>query len=131
MEKGEERIVFFDGVCNLCNGAIIKLIQMDKKNILKFASLQSDVANFYIPESAESIHSVVFYDRGIKYTKSTAVLHILKTLGGVWKLTYAFIIIPAFIRDAVYDFIASHRYKWFGKKDQCMVPTKELKARFL
>lgn len=127
-------IVFFDGVCNLCNSSILFIIKRDRKNRFLFASLQSEYAKEHLP-SELSIDSqkpsIILKDGDSIRIKSSAVLTIAKSLSGLWFLLYAFMIVPRFIRDSVYDFIASNRYRWFGKKDQCMIPTPELKSRFV
>jgi len=127
-------IILFDGVCNLCNNSIQFIIKKDKKQHFLFASLQSDAAQdillqFQLKNS--DFDSIIFIENGKIYQKSTAILKISTYLGGLWKLNYGFIIIPKFIRDTIYSFIAKNRYKWFGKKNVCMIPTKELKIRFL
>ena len=127
-------IILFDGVCNLCNNSIQFIIKRDKKQHFLFASLQSDAAQdillqFQLKNS--DFDSIIFIENGKIYQKSTAILKISTYLGGLWKLNYGFIIIPKFIRDTIYSFIAKNRYKWFGKKNVCMIPTKELKIRFL
>ncbi|HBK71760.1 MAG TPA: thiol-disulfide oxidoreductase [Flavobacteriaceae bacterium] len=127
-------IILFDGVCNLCNDSIKFIIKRDEKNHFTFSSLQSDVAKdilLQFQRNNSDLDSILLIENGNIYQKSTAALKISKHLNGVWKLSYAFIIIPKFIRDFVYTIIANNRYKWFGKKDSCMIPTKELKARFL
>lgn len=127
-------VVLFDGVCNLCNGAVQTIIKRDKKQQFLFASLQSEagqalLAKFNRPLTDFDSFVVV---KGEKhYIKSTAALHVIREFGGVWRLLYGLIIVPRFIRDAVYNLIAKNRYRWYGKKDQCMIPTPELKARFL
>jgi len=129
-----EAIVLFDGVCNLCNASVRFIIKRDRKSRFKFASLQSEYAaslfrrlNF----DARGVDSIVLFEEGNFYVQSTAALKIARHLDGLWKMLYAFIIVPAFIRNAVYDFIARNRYKWFGKKDYCELPTPEMKGRFL
>jgi predicted DCC family thiol-disulfide oxidoreductase YuxK len=136
MTEKNTDIILFDGVCNFCNASINFVIRHDKKNIFKFASLQSEIAKTLIPSSAlegEDAHlnSIVYLENGRLYTKSTAVLRILKKLGGFYSLAYAFIVVPPFIRNFVYDSIARNRYKWFGKRENCMVPTAEVRAKFL
>lgn len=132
MEK--KSIILFDGVCNLCNGFVQFAIKRNRKNTLHFSSLQSDFSrntleNFGL--KGNYIESLVFYKNGKLFTKSGAALRIAKELDGLWPLAYSFIIIPYPIRDFVYDIIARYRYKWFGKKDQCMVPSEDLRNRFL
>ena len=129
-----QKIVFFDGVCNICNRSVNFVIKQDSKRILKFASLQSDYAKNMLPPELlkhETFDSMIFSDGKNFYTKSTAVLEICKALGGVFHVLRIGYLIPRFIRDAIYIFIANNRYRWFGKKDHCMVPTPELKERFL
>ncbi len=133
-KKIEENVILFDGVCNLCNGAINFLIDRDKDGIYKFAPLQSEYGQRYLTENGlplDEFDSIVLLEDGHTYSKSTAALRIAKHLSGAWPLLYGFIILPRFVRDAVYDFIANNRYKFFGKQDQCRVPTPELQAKFL
>ena len=128
----ENPIIFFDGVCNLCNGAVNFIIDHDKRSQFKFAPLQSKTAEKYISSSViENIDSILYWDRGQLHTKSSAALRIAKKLDGLWKIAYVFIIIPRFIRDFVYDHIAKNRYKWFGKRESCRMPTEDVKSRFL
>lgn len=127
-------VLLFDGVCNLCNGAVQFIIERDKKEQFLFASLQSDYAKEHLKDAnlpEGFLDSLVLLDNGTYFTQSSAALRIAKKLDGAWPLMYGFIIIPKFIRDAVYNFIARNRYKWFGKKEQCWIPTPELKARFV
>ena len=125
-------IVFFDGVCNLCHSSVSYLIKHDKKSILKFASLQGDYAkSFFLAEELQSMESVLFYDGKKLYKKSTAVLKLLKLLGGWHRLLLLSYLVPTFIRNSLYDFVAKNRYRWFGKQDQCMIYSKSLQDRFL
>lgn len=127
-------IVLFDGVCNLCNGAVNFAIKRDKKGLLHFASLQSDKGEALMQEHGldpKQLDTFVFIDNGKAYTKSTAGLKLFKVFGGGWALLYGFMIVPKAIRDAVYNLISNNRYRWFGKRDSCMIPTPELRARFL
>ncbi|NJO90033.1 MAG: thiol-disulfide oxidoreductase DCC family protein [Chloroflexia bacterium] len=129
-----ERIILFDGVCNLCNSGVQFIIKKDKKNLFKFAALQSELGQKILKEhqlSTKNMDSFVYTHGGKVYTKSTAALKIAKELKRGWQAFYIFIIIPAFFRNLIYDFVAKNRYKWFGKKDSCMIPTPELKAKFL
>ena len=131
--KGKS-IILFDGVCNLCNSSVNFIIKHDKKTQFAFTSLQSDVAKEILLQfkiKKLNLDTIVLIDNGEIYEKSTAVLKILKHLNGGYKLLYAFMIFPKFIRDWVYSCIAKNRYKWFGKKDNCMIPTLEIKSRFL
>lgn len=127
-------VILFDGVCNLCNGSVQYVIKHDKQGLFRFASLQSDsgqelLQQYQLPQS--DFTSFVLMEEGEIYTRSTAALRVARKLSGIVKLLYGFIIVPAFIRDGVYNFIAKNRYKWFGKQESCMIPTPELKERFL
>lgn len=127
-------IILFDGVCNLCNGAMQFVIKRDKKSYFNFASLQSVEAQkllekYTLPLS--DFNSFILIENDKAYIKSTGALMVLKKLNGLWPLLYGFIIIPKFIRDKIYEWIACNRYKWFGKKNECMIPTPQLKTRFL
>ena len=130
-----KKIVLFDGVCNLCDGAVQRIIKHDKKDIFRFASLQSDFGKELVAERGldpEELDSIILIDPGVAYyRKSTAALEISRELSGGYSLLKNFLFIPESLRDGVYDFIAGNRYKWFGKKEQCMIPTPELKAKFL
>lgn len=129
----ENPIVLFDGVCNYCNTMVNFAIRNDKKAILKFAPLQSETGKRIREEYkiAPGIDSVILIDNGRVYTYSDAAFRIAKHLPWPAKALYGFIIIPKFIRQPFYKWIARNRYKWFGKKEECMVPTSDVKARFL
>lgn len=125
-------IIFFDGVCNLCNGAVNFIIDRDKEGYFKFAPLQSTAAEKHLPRSAtKDLDSIALWDAGKLYSKSSAALKIARQLDGAWKFLYVFMIIPKFIRDFIYDYIAKNRYKWYGKSESCRMPTQEIKNRFL
>lgn len=129
-----DSILLFDGVCNLCNRVIRFVIRRDKSDNIRFAPLQSEVSaelllKFNIDPGKTD--SVVYLTRGKVYLKSSAVLHLLKDIGGGWKILFGLIIIPRFIRDFFYELIAKNRYRLFGKKDHCMVPSEEVKLKFL
>jgi predicted DCC family thiol-disulfide oxidoreductase YuxK len=127
-------IIFFDGVCNLCNSSVNFIIKHDKKKHFLFASLQSDAAKeILLQHNSKKItfDSIILIKANKIYEKSTAALKIAKHLNNGLFLLYLFIIVPTFIRDYLYNTIAKNRYKWFGKKDSCMIPTKELKHRFI
>jgi len=129
-----ESVILFDGVCNLCNGAVNFIIDRDKTGKFKFASLQSIYGQEYLANNDfphDDFESMVFQQGDHVYTRSAAVLKIAQNMSGLWPLLYGFIIIPKFLRDAVYNYIASNRYRFFGKRDHCRVPTPELKAKFL
>lgn len=126
-------VILFDGVCNLCNASVQYVIKHDKKKLFRFASLQSSFGEKILKENNlpnTTFNSFILYDNKI-YTRSTAALLVAKKLSGLIKLSYGFIIFPKFIRDAVYNIIAKNRYKWFGKKEACWLPTPELKELFL
>ena len=130
-----KKLILFDGVCNLCNNSVQYVIKHDKKNQFMFTALQSDVGKEIIEAyniDTKKTDSILLYspEKGIDY-KSTAALKIASKLGLPINLMGVFFIIPPFIRNWVYDFIAKNRYKWYGKKDACMIPTPELKSRFL
>lgn len=130
----EKKIVLFDGVCNLCNRSVQFIIKRDHHKQFHFASLQGKtgqqlLAQFHLP--ADNLNSFILIENGTLYRKSSAALRIARKLGAAWPLLYGFIIVPAFIRDAVYSLIAKNRYKWFGKTESCMIPAPGLKERFL
>lgn len=134
MNNTHKSVVLFDGVCNLCNDSIIFIIKRDLKDQFRFAPLQEGKGAELIAEyqiDTVKVDSIILIENGKAYTKSSAALRIARRLKGGWPLLYALIIIPAFIRNWGYDFIARNRYKWFGKKESCMIPTPELKAKFL
>ena len=131
---GGHSIILFDGVCNVCNGAVQFIIKRDKKNHFRFASLQSAegrklLAQYELP--VNDFNSFVLIENGRVYTRSTGALKVIKKLSGLWPLLYGFIIVPKFIRGSIYNLVATNRYKWFGKKDSCMIPTPEIMAKFL
>ena len=128
------RIILFDGVCNLCNHLVIFIIQRDPNARFRFAALQSTEGHQLLKETKllpANANSIVYIRNGKYLFRSSAILHILLDLGGVWKLFYTFIILPPFIRNFVYMIIARSRYKIFGKRDFCMVPADDIKNRFL
>lgn len=134
MDLPVKPLILFDGVCNLCNGAVKFTIKRDPSGKIMFAPLQSEtgkklLAKFNLPEN--DYESFVFIEDGKAYQKSTAALHVLRYLRGGWPLMYAFIIVPPFIRNGIYSLIANNRYKLFGRQESCMVPTPEIKKRFL
>jgi predicted DCC family thiol-disulfide oxidoreductase YuxK len=127
-------IILFDGVCNLCNSAVQFIIRHDKKSIFRFASLQGKHGQELLRHyqlSNEDFNSFVLIQNNKAYTKSLAALLVAKQLNAPVKFLYGFIIVPPFIRNAVYNIIAKNRYSWFGKKDECMIPTPALTDRFL
>ncbi len=126
-------IVLFDGECNFCSASVQFIIKRDFNKRFYFASLQSDIGRKLLKEhnAPEHLDSFVLIDSGGIFLQSTAALRVCKHLKGVYKLLYSFIIIPKPIRNLVYQLIAKNRYKWFGKVDSCMIPTPEVKERFL
>lgn len=129
-----QAVIFFDGVCNLCNGAVQFVITHDKNEYFKFAALQSDFAQSMLSDLTLEVKrgdSFILVENGRVFEQSTAALRIAKKLGGLWPLLYGFIIVPPLIRNAVYRFIAHNRYKWFGKRESCWIPTPALRNRFL
>lgn len=134
MEENK-KIILFDGVCNLCNSSVQFVIKRDKKDLFRYAALQSEVGQQLVAErhiDTRQVDSIILIEPGVAYyTKSDAALEIAKDLGGFWKLSSIFMWIPRAIRNAVYDFVARNRYKWFGRKEACMIPTPELRAKFL
>lgn len=130
----ERSIVLFDGVCHLCQAAVRFIIDRDPSGRFVFASLQSDIATRLlgkaIPEG-EALGSLVLVEKGVSYTHSAAALRIARRLRFPWPAVYIFILVPPMIRDGVYNFIAARRYRWFGKDAACMVPTPEIRRRFI
>ncbi|WP_435412824.1 thiol-disulfide oxidoreductase DCC family protein [Psychroserpens mesophilus] len=130
-----KQLILFDGICNLCNASVLYVIKHDKANRFMFAPLQSEVGKQIIQKfnvDPTKTDSILLYseEKGLT-VKSTAALHIAKHLSFPRSLMTVFFIVPTFIRNWVYDFVAKNRYKWYGKKDACMIPTPELKAKFL
>ena len=127
-------IILFDGVCNFCNSAVNFAIKRDKKNHLKFTPLQSDVAQKLLFDNnlrLDDLRTFVLIENSKIYTQSTAALRVFRQLDGLWPLMYGFMIVPRFIRDGIYNWISKNRYRWFGKKETCMIPTAGVRARFL
>lgn len=130
-----KKLILFDGVCNLCNSSVQFVIRHDKKDIFMFAALQSEIGKKLTKQSnidTEKTKSILLYtpNKGVDY-KSTAALKIALNLGFPINLISVFFIIPPIIRNWVYDYIAKNRYKWYGKKESCWIPTPELKSKFL
>ena len=130
----EHPVILFDGICNFCNSAVNFVIKRDRKKQIVFAPLQSDRGKKLLQQyglPADDMQSFVFIDKGKAYTRSTAALKVCRYLSPLWPLCYGTIIVPKFIRDGIYNWIAKRRYKWFGVQQECMIPTPEIKARFL
>lgn len=128
-----DKIVLFDGVCNFCESSVQFIIKHDKSNSLKFASLQSKLGNELLLKynMPTSLDGVVFIENNKAYFKSSAAFRIARYFGGFWKILQLFSILPLFVTDFAYDIIAKNRYKWFGKKESCMLPSPEIRNRFL
>lgn len=130
-----KKIILFDGVCNLCDSSIQFIIKHDKNDAFRFVALQSELGQEiieYIGIDTAKTDSIILYEPGnAYYYKSEAALKIAKELGGIYRAISWFSILPRFLTDSVYDYIAKNRYKWYGKKDACLIPTPELKAKFL
>lgn len=130
-----KKIILFDGVCNLCNNAVNFVIKHDKKDVFRFASLQSELGKKLVSErglNPDDLDSIVLIEPGVAYyRKSTAALEISRDLSGGYSLLKNFLFIPEGLRDSIYNFVANNRYKWYGKKESCMIPTPKLKAKFL
>lgn len=122
-------IIFYDGLCGLCDKSVQTVLKYDRKQVFRFATLQSDLARKLLGNLRED--SFVLYENNRAYLRSTAALRTAKRLSGPWPLLYLFIAVPPFIRDAVYRFIAANRYKWFGKYDSCKIPDASTRSRFL
>ena len=130
-----KKLILFDGVCNLCNNAVLKIIRQDKNDIFLFTSIQSNVGKNIINElgiDISKIDSIVLYiPRGNYFIKSEAVFKIANEFKGAWKIIQIFRIFPDFLNNLFYDFVARNRYRWFGKKEECMIPSKKLNSKFL
>jgi predicted DCC family thiol-disulfide oxidoreductase YuxK len=131
--KKPDKIVFFDGVCNLCNNSVKFILKRDTNRKLLFSSIQGDYFREHFSRNAkiQGIDSIIFYENGQLWSKSDAALRICLYLRRCWPLLYLLKIIPVFFRDKIYDYIAKNRYRWFGKRDACMVPDKNIQSRFL
>ena len=130
-----KQLILFDGICNLCNASVNYVIKHDKKDVFRFAALQSEIGKLIVNEfnnDIKKIDSIILFSEEQKLSyKSTAALKIAKHLGFPQNMMVVFFIVPAFIRNWVYDYIAKSRYKWYGKRDTCMVPAPELQNKFL
>ena len=127
-------IILFDGVCNFCNGAINFVIKQDKKKVFRFAPLQSAAGQELLEKynlDKTDLKSFVFIKDGKAYQKSTAALQVMNGLPWYWKEVQILRIVPTFLRDQIYDWVARNRYRWFGEKEVCMVPSPDLRSRFL
>ena len=133
-DKSVPAVILFDGVCNLCNGFVQFIIERDRAGYFRFASLQSEWGRQVLERHTlptDALDSVVLVRGDRVHVRSGAVLRIARHLGAAWPLLTIFWIVPRPLRDLIYDWVAANRYRWFGKKDECMIPTPELRARFL
>lgn len=127
-------IILFDGVCNLCNGSVQFIIKRDPTAKFRFASLQSNYAKALLKDlgmSGEHLYSIILVKNTMTHDRSDALLEITRELNGAWPILYVFRFLPKVLRDRLYEFVAANRYKWFGRKDSCMIPTADLRERFL
>ncbi|MED0677204.1 thiol-disulfide oxidoreductase DCC family protein [Aneurinibacillus thermoaerophilus] len=127
-------ILLFDGVCNLCNQAVKFIIPRDPQRNFRFASLQSNTGQRLLQQyglPSDTLNSVILLDNGKAYTKSSAALRVARKLGGIWSLLYVFIMVPRPLRDIIYNWVARNRYRWFGKRETCMLPPPDIGERFL
>ena len=131
----DKKIILFDGVCNLCDSAVQMIIKHDAKDVFRFVALQSDLGQKIIQHlgiDAQKIDSIILYQPGFAYYyKSEAALEIAKNLGGIFYFASLFSILPTSFNNYIYDYIVKNRYKWYGKKETCLIPTKELQGKFL
>lgn len=131
----DKKIIIFDGVCNLCDKTVQFIIKHDKHDVFRFVALQSDLGKEiinYIGIDTSKTDSIILYEPGhAYYYKAEAAIKIAKELGNIFSLLNIFSILPKWLSNKVYDFVARNRYKWYGKKDECMIPTPEMKAKFL
>ena len=131
----DKKIILFDGVCNLCENSVQYVIKHDKKDLFRFVALQSDLGQKilkHIGINSAHIDSIVLYQPGVAYFyKSTAAIEIAKGLSGFFSMASIFRILPSGLRDTIYDYVATNRYKWYGKKESCLLPTPELMSKFL
>jgi len=126
------KIVFFDGVCGLCNHFVDFLVKRNKNGQLKFSPLQGSTAQKLLSEEyTQNMGTIVYYRKGEILTKSTAALRVYADLGGIRSVVFILFIFPGFIRNAIYDYIARNRYKWFGKKESCRIPKPEERQYFI
>lgn len=134
MTKIDGPVLLFDGVCNLCSSSVQFVLKHNGKENVQFASLQSEFASNALSTSdlpADYLNSLVLLENGNTYVKSEAALRLAKHLNGIWKLGSVFLIIPKFVSNAVYDWVAKNRYRWYGKKEVCWIPEERWKSRFL
>ena len=129
-----QSVILFDGVCNFCNAAVNFVIRKNKRGDLRYAAVQTEAGKRILQKygmDSESRYSFIFVEDGKAYLRSTAALKLSRHLKGLWPLCYGFMVVPVFIRDGLYNWIARNRYQWFGGRKECMVPSAELRAKFL
>lgn len=131
MQDHLQRVIFFDGVCGLCNAWVNFILKRDRAGIFSFAPLQGNYAKEMEPEASKNLNTMIYHASGQRYYRTGAILRILRDLGGIWYLAWVFWFVPFFIRDFFYGLIARNRYRIFGKKENCRIPTPEEKVRFL
>lgn len=134
MNETKNPVILFDGVCNLCNASVQWVLRRDKKAIFRFASLQSPSGGAILKKlglPTDKFDSIVLVDGEKHFTRSAAAIKIASKLGGFWQIFIVFRLLPSFLRDGLYDFIARNRYRWFGRRETCWLPSPELKSRFL
>jgi len=130
----DKPLVLYDGVCHLCNGSVRFIIRRDPAKQFQFGQLQSASGRSRLegfPTTGESMNTLVLLEAGKIYTKSTAVLRIARRLSGGWPLFYAFIVMPPFMRDTLYNVVSRYRYRWFGRSEKCMLPSQADMDRFI
>jgi predicted DCC family thiol-disulfide oxidoreductase YuxK len=132
MELTDHPVLFFDGVCNLCNGFIDFLVKRDRNRQFRFAPLQGETARYALPEGlTKDLNSLVLAEEGELYFRSTAALRTIAKLGGIWSIAGALLWVPTGLRDSVYRWVAANRYRWRGKRDTCRLPTPEERELFM
>lgn len=127
-------VILFDGICNFCNNSVNFVIRRDKKRLFRYAPLQSDTGKQLQQQfgfDPADLRSFLLVYHGQVYSKTTAAIKVMQLLGGGWQVLGVLLVFPKFLRDPVYDFIAANRYRWFGKKEACMIPSPEVRSLFL
>lgn len=130
----KKAIILFDGFCNLCNASVNFIIRRDRKDLFRFSTFQNDTGRAIAKKlGIENLVSdtLILYQHGKVHTQSTAALTIARKLNGLWPLLYAFIIVPPPLRNAIYNIISRNRYKWFGRRESCMIPSKGMLKKFI
>lgn len=130
----DKPILLFDGVCNLCNASVQFIIKRDPKAKVRYTALQSEIGQAILKQenrNPNDLNTAILYENGQLYTRSSVGLRLSRYMSGLWPLFYVFIFLPKSLRDPIYNWIAKNRYNWFGKSESCMLPTPELKSRFL